>query len=220
MRCPLSIATILGVLAAATAESTHAQSSPIASPAAIARARVDSLRLPYTDADVTFMQSMIGHHAQAMVMSRLAPTHGADAAVLRLAERIINAQEDEIGTMQRWLAARLQRVPDAAPTPHAMMNHGGMAHSADMPGMLTDVQMAALSAARGADFDRLFLRGMIQHHRGATAMVSTLFSSPGAGQDETIFKFASDVNVDQTTEIVRMQRMLFDLETRAPGSQK
>ncbi len=206
--------------ASLAAPQLSAQSAPAASASAsgIARAKADSLRYPYTAADVQFMSGMIGHHSQAIVMSAWAPTHAADAAVQRLAERIINAQQDEIATMQRWLADRLQPVPDAKPMSQSMADVPGMAgmdHGAMlMPGMLTDAQMKALDAARGWDFDRLFLTGMIQHHRGATSMVAKLFGTEGAGQDETIFKFASDVNVDQTTEIARMQRMLFEFELK------
>ncbi|MBW3572659.1 MAG: DUF305 domain-containing protein, partial [Gemmatimonadetes bacterium] len=152
---------------------------------------------PWTEADVRFMSGMIGHHAQAIEVARLAPTHGASPAVRTLAARIINAQEDEIATMQQWLRDRGQPVPDAAHAHHHLM-----------PGMLTPEQVRQLEQARGADFDRLFLTLMIQHHRGAVQMVSELFGSYGAAQDETVFKFASDVNVDQTTEIDRMQRML------------
>jgi uncharacterized protein (DUF305 family) len=189
---------------------------------AIARARADSARLPWTAADVHFMTTMIGHHAQAIVMSRMAPTHGANPAVSRLAERIINAQQDEIHTMQRWLGDRLQPVPDPEQPANAMAGHEGMDHSAHamMPGMLSTTQLKELDAARGAEFDELFLRYMIQHHKGATSMVTTLFSTVGAGQDETVFKFASDVNVDQTTEIARMQRMRFELQLQRGGSQK
>ena len=210
-----------------TAPQLVAQSAPLPtpSPSAVARARADSLRYPYTVADVQFMSGMIGHHSQAIVMSKWAPTHGADPAVQRLAERIINAQEDEIGTMQRWLGDRLQPVPEAKPMSHdsagmaAMSGMAGMNHSPMMmPGMLSDAQLKLLDAARGAEFDRLFLTGMIQHHRGATSMVTTLFGTTGAGQDETIFKFASDVNVDQTTEIARMQRMLFEFELKRAGA--
>jgi uncharacterized protein (DUF305 family) len=167
---------------------------------------------------------MIGHHAQAIVMAGWAPSHNADPAVQRLAERIINAQQDEIATMQHWLADRLQKVPDAKPMAMShdmagMGNMAGMDHSAMlMPGMLTDAQMKELDAARGPEFDRLFLTYMIQHHKGATAMVAKLFGTEGAGQDETVFKFASDVNVDQTTEIARMQRMLFEFELKRSGS--
>jgi uncharacterized protein (DUF305 family) len=189
---------------------------------AIARARADSVRLPWTVADVQFMTNMIGHHAQAIVMSRLAPTHGASPAVLRLAERIINAQQDEIRTMQRWLGDRLQPVPDPERPTNAMAGHEGMDHSTHgmMPGMLSDVQLKELDAARGAEFDDLFLRYMIQHHKGATSMVTTLFGTTGAGLDETVFKFASDVNVDQTTEIARMNRMRFELQLQRGGTQK
>jgi uncharacterized protein (DUF305 family) len=181
--------------------------SPMGAAAAIARARADSARYPYTAADVHFMQGMIGHHAQAIQMSRMAPTHGASPEVLRLADRIINAQQDEIRTMQRWLADRRQSVPEATPGPMRMVMDG-MEHDMLMPGMLTDTQMHALDQARGPEFDRRFLTFMIQHHRGATSMVRDLFATYGAAQDETIFKFASDVNVDQTTEIARMQRLL------------
>jgi uncharacterized protein (DUF305 family) len=187
-------------------------SAPQGEAAAIARARADSLRYPYTAADIHFMSAMIGHHAQAIVMSRMAPTHGASPAVRRLAERIINAQQDEIATMQRWLAERRLPVPEARPGP-MKMTMDGMEHEMMMPGMLTDAQMAELERARGPEFDRLFLVDMIQHHRGATSMVRDLFATPGAAQDETVFKFANDVNVDQTTEIARMQRLLADVMT-------
>lgn len=173
--------------------------------AAIAKARADSARYPYTAADIRFMSNMIGHHAQAIVISQWAPTHGASASVKILAERIINGQQDEIVTMQRWLRDRLQPVPEARRTDTMMMINGAT-HEMLMPGMLTEAQMKQLDAARGAEFDRLFLRFMIQHHNGAVSMVKELFDSYGAGQDETVFKFASDVNVDQSTEIARMKK--------------
>jgi uncharacterized protein (DUF305 family) len=173
---------------------------------AIAQAKADSVRHPYTAADVQFMSNMIGHHAQAIVMSRWAPSHGASPAVRRLADRIINAQQDEILTMQHWLADRLQPVPAAGAPMKMMMD--GVEQEMLMPGMLTEAQMKQLDAARDAEFDRLFLTFMIQHHRGAVTMVKELFDTYGAGQDETVFKFASDVNVDQTTEIARMEKML------------
>ena len=178
-------------------------------PAAVAQAKADSLTHPYTEADVQFMYNMIGHHAQAVVMSNWAPTHGASPSVLVLAQRIINAQQDEIGTMQRWLRDRLKPVPDASGASMMMMN--GVAHEMLMPGMLTDAQMKQLDAARGKEFDRLFLTFMLQHHGGAVSMVKELFDTYGAAQDEIVFKFASDVNVDQQTEIARMQRMLATL---------
>ncbi|MDQ6690313.1 MAG: DUF305 domain-containing protein [Gemmatimonadota bacterium] len=186
---------------------TAVQGSGYGQPAAIAQAKADSIRHPYTAADVHFMSSMIGHHVQAIVMSRWAPTHGASASVQTLAARIINAQQDEIATMQRWLGDRLQPVPEARPTGMKMVMDG-VEHEMLMPGMLTEAQMRQLDEARGPEFDRLFLTFMIQHHRGAVSMVRDLFDSYGAGQDEIVFKFASDVNVDQSTEIARMQRML------------
>jgi uncharacterized protein (DUF305 family) len=181
----------------------------------MARAREDSIRHPYTQADVDFMTGMIHHHAQALIMARWAPTHGANPSVQTLCERIINGQTDEIHLMQNWLRDRGKPVPDpdhpdTMGMPMSGMGHDmpGMGQEMLMPGMLTGEQMKALDAARGADFDRLFLQGMIQHHTGALTMVKDLFAHEGAGQDELVFKFASDVNVDQTTEIHRMQRML------------
>lgn len=179
----------------------------------IARARADSILRPYTAADVHFMSRMIGHHAQAIVVSRWAPTHGASAAVRTLAARIINAQQDEIATMQQWLRDRLQPVPDAQST-GMKMTMNGVEHVMTMPGMLTEAQLKQLDAARGPEFDRLFLTLMIRHHQGAVAMVTDLFGTYGAAQDETVFRLASDVNADQSTEIERMQKMLDALPPR------
>ncbi|MHB1073706.1 MAG: DUF305 domain-containing protein [Gemmatimonadaceae bacterium] len=177
---------------------------------AIVRARADSARRRFTPADVAFMSGMIHHHAQAILMAGWAPTHGASPAVRTLAARIINAQQDDIAIMQHWLRDRGQPVPEATPGP-MRMTMNGMEHDMLMPGMLTDAQLRELDAARGATFDRLFLTYMIQHHRGAVSMVKELFGSHGAAQDDTVFKLASDVNVDQTTEIERMQKMLATL---------
>jgi uncharacterized protein (DUF305 family) len=178
--------------------------------AAVARAKADSARYPYTAADIRFMTDMIGHHAQALIMAGWAPSHGASSSVQILAERIINAQQDEIATMRRWLRDRNQPVPDSAAVAMHMSMPGML-----MPGMLTEAQMKQLDAARGPEFDRSFLTLMIQHHRGAITMVQQLFSTYGAAQDETVFKFASDVNVDQTTEVARMERMLAALPAAA-----
>ncbi len=174
---------------------------------AIAKAQADSTRYPYTEADIHFMTGMISHHAQAIRMAGWAPTHGASPSVLVLCQRIINAQNDEIAAMQRWLRAR--RLPVPEPNPAGMtMTMNGVEHAMLMPGMLTEEQMKQLDAARGAEFNRLFLRFMIQHHTGAVTMVNELFGTYGAVQDELVFKFASDVNIDQTTEIARMEKML------------
>jgi uncharacterized protein (DUF305 family) len=178
---------------------------------AIFRARLDSARMRFTAADVKFMQGMIHHHAQAVVMSGWAKANGASPLVQTLAARIINAQRDEIGIMQGWLRDRKQQVPELHEmdgTLMVMMGDSHGEHDMHMPGMLSDAQLAELKAARGTDYDRLFLMYMIQHHKGATTMVSELFASNGAANDEAVFKFAADVNVDQTTEIARMQQML------------
>ncbi len=179
--------------------------------AAVARARADSVRHPYTGADVSFMFHMIGHHAQAIVMAGWAASHGASPSVRTLAARIINAQRDEIAFMEQWLRNRLQPLPPVDGMEAGMAMHGAHADTL-MPGMLTEAQMRQLDQARGPEFDQLFLTFMIQHHRGAVVMVQQLFASYGAAQDETAFKLASDINVDQTTEIARMERMLFTLE--------
>lgn len=201
---------------------------------AIARARADSARLPYVKADIDFMSGMIHHHAQAITMSRWAPSHGADPAVQRLTARIINAQSDEIRLMQSWLEDRNQAVPRVDSTGKVTMEMAGMAGhnmaghdmssmggtnamgAMNMPGMLTDAQMAELDKARGKEYDRLFLTYMMQHHRGAVAMVRTLFAAQGAGQDETVFKFANDVEVDQSTEIRRMLTMMLEMGFAPP----
>ena len=145
--------------------------------------------------------------AQAIVMANWAPTHEASPSLRILAGRIINAQQDEIATMQRWLRDRGQPVPEAKPG-GMKMKMGGMEHEMLMPGMLTEDQMRQLDQARGPEFDRLFLTFMIQHHKGAVTMVRELFGTNGAAQDETVFKFANDVSVDQSTEIARMEKML------------
>ena len=203
----VAVLTLCGAGRAAAQAAEQGKIAATAEAAAVAKARADSTLHPYTDADVRFMSGMIGHHAQAIVMAGWADSHGANPSVRTLAERIINAQRDEIRTMQTWLRDRGKPVPEASP--HGMkMVMDGVEHEMLMPGMLTDEQMKELDSARGRDFDRLFLTDMIQHHSGAVQMVKDLFDTYGAAQDDLVFKFASDVNVDQTTEIERMHRML------------
>lgn len=219
---PLAALLAAAALAFATPAGAQGHTHTHGAPPPASSGTIGSAVHPWTEADARFMSMMIGHHAQAVEMSRLAPTNQAGATVSRLAERIINAQEDEIAAMQTWLRDRGQPVPRPGDT--SAMHHGAGEHAAGhdagghaaMPGMLTDAQMAQLRAARGPEFDRLFLALMIQHHRGAVSMVQQLFGSHGAAQDETVFKFASDVSVDQTTEIERMQRMLADLTFGRP----
>ena len=158
----------------------------------------------YTPADVAFMQGMIYHHTQALLMAGWAPARAASADVQTLCARIISGQKDEIAIMAQWLSERHEPVPH--PEPEHMM-HGMADHM--MPGMLTTEQLAQLERARGPEFDELFLRFMIQHHEGAVTMTNELFAR-GAGEENAVYKIASGVFADQTTEIERMQRMLAD----------
>jgi uncharacterized protein (DUF305 family) len=160
----------------------------------------------YTVADVHFMQMMMAHHAQAVVMSAKARTHGAGEQVLLLAEKIDISQRDEIDMMRQWLRERGQAVP----TDEQML-------AMHMPGMLTPEQMRQLDGARGRAFDRLFLVLMIEHHIGAMDMVDELFAAPGAAQDSDIFRFATDVAADQGDEIFIMQRMLDTIAASGGG---
>ena len=206
-----AVLAALVAICAGTRLVAQAPSTDASEAAAIAEAQADSARYPYTDADIKFMSGMIPHHAQAIVMARWAPSHGASPSVQTLCARIINAQRDEIHLMQTWLRDRRQPVPQPDSSGTVMMSMNGMQMAMVMPGMLTPEQMKQLDAARGQDFDRLFLQFMIQHHKGAVSMVNDLFASNGAAQDLTVFKLATGINVDQTTEITRMQRMLADI---------
>lgn len=187
-----------------------APASGMGEAAAIARAREDSIRRPYTQADIDFMNGMIAHHSQAIVMAKWAPSHGASAALQTMCARIINAQRDEILIMQSWLRDRNQPVP----APDTLMGMGMSMHGDHqmlMPGMLSAEQLHQLDQARGQEFDKLFLQFMIQHHQGAVSMVDDLFGTYGAAQDQLTFKLANDISADQTSEITRMQKMLVAL---------
>jgi uncharacterized protein (DUF305 family) len=159
---------------------------------------------PFTQNDVHFMSGMIYHHAQAILIAGWAPSHGAGPSVRTLCERIVAAQTDEIALLSTWLADRHEAVPHPA-ADHMMMPEMDATHM--MPGMLSAAQLAQLDRARGPDFDALFLELMIQHHQGAITMVNELFAA-GAGEENPVYKMASSVFADQTTEIERMQRML------------
>jgi uncharacterized protein (DUF305 family) len=202
---PIALRPAIAALLLATALSAGCASAPAAS--ALHATPPGLGRLPYADADVDFMAGMIPHHAQAVIMAGWAPAHGARKDVAILCERIVVEQRDEIAMMQGWLGDRGQTVPDATSTRHKMKMNG-VEHEMLMPGMMSDEEMAALDAARGPEFDRLFLIGMIKHHQGAIDMVDVLFKAYGAAQDETVFKFASDVHADQSIEIDRMHAML------------
>ena len=161
---------------------------------------------PRSQADVDFMQGMIMHHAQAVEMTALIGSHTENKELRLLGARISSSQTGEIKFMQRWLAARGERVP-AATTGMAGMDMSREPMTL-MPGMLTVEQMEALRKAKGAEFDRLFLIGMIQHHNGALTMVKDLFDTAGAGQDAELFNFATDADNSQKAEIKIMQGML------------
>ncbi len=161
---------------------------------------------PRSQADVEFMQGMIMHHAQAVEMTALIPSHTENKDVRLLGSKISRSQSDEINFMKRWLAARGEPASMSMPgMPDMDMNGRPMAL---MPGMLTPRQMDALRNAHGAEFDRLFLTGMIQHHKGALVMVDELFHNAGAGQTADIFDFVTDVDSGQRAEIRIMQSLL------------
>lgn len=174
----------------------------------------------YTPAGVEFMQGMIMHHAQAVVMSDWAATHGTGKGFLTLARRIALSQRDEIDLMQKWLQARKLPAPDplhmlhgsAGPirdrSPMGMPGMDMSDHPMLMKGMLTPDQMRQLESAHGIAFDTLYLTGMIRHHQGALDMVEALFSTPGAGQQPELFTFATDIDAGQRAEITRMEAML------------
>jgi uncharacterized protein (DUF305 family) len=160
---------------------------------------------PHSPADVQFMQGMIMHHAQAVEMTALIDSHTQNQELRSLGARISRSQADEIGFMKRWLTTR------GEPAEMAMPEMPGMdmsSHQMQMPGMLSAKQMTALKKAKGAEFDHLFLTGMIQHHNGALIMVKELFDTAGAGQDAELFNFVTDVDTGQRAEIRIMQTML------------
>jgi uncharacterized protein (DUF305 family) len=163
-------------------------------------------------ADVRFMQRMVEHHAQALVMTALVPSRGGHNDVKLIAERIEISQRDEMAMMRRWLTERGETVPD--PTA-GHQHHEGMVM---MPGMLAPVEMEQLRRATGLAFDRLFLRFMTRHHEGALTMVAEFFATPGAGQESEIFRFASDVDADQRAEIARLRSLEQQLQRARLGS--
>jgi uncharacterized protein (DUF305 family) len=175
--------------------------------------RVDSAKMSFSEADVQFMTMMIGHHAQALVMSRLAPKNGASPQVQTLASRIINGQQDEINTMQQWLSERNQPTVDIKIDSLRLMVNGMRSGHMDMVGMLSQEQLEELSRAQGKQFDRLFLKYMIGHHQGAVVMVDNLMETENGAREEAAFRLASGINADQQTEIARMQRMLNNVKS-------
>ena len=194
------------MLVALSAGAVLAQQAPIVQPGAPGMpsktlpASTTASKPQVSQADVQFMQGMIMHHSQAVEMTALIPSHTENTKLRELGAKISSSQTDEMNFMRRWLVVRGEPVSMAMPG----MDMSGMM----MPGMLTAGQMEALRRAKGAEFDRLFLTGMIQHHEGALTMVKQLFAAPGACQDADLFQFATDADNSQRAEIKIMQGML------------
>ena len=160
----------------------------------------------YSSADVHFMQGMILHHHQALLMSRLASDRTNNENVLDLAGRIDVSQDDEITLMQDWLKERSEMVPDPADHHSGHMGHG-------MVGMANAEQMTNLANSKSINFDELFLSLMITHHDGAIKMVKELRDQPGSAYDPLLNEFVSDVANDQAVEIERMNELLVGLSS-------
>jgi uncharacterized protein (DUF305 family) len=215
------IPVVLFLLSTATATTQSPQSAaspPIVQPGApgqssktLSPAAAITPRREPAEADTSFMQGMIHHHAQAVEMVDLLRTRSRNKDLRALADRISISQTDEIKYMKQWLEDRGKppmMVHDMAHMNHNMADMKGMASMPLMPGMLTPEQMQALAKATGPAFDHLFLTGMIQHHTGALVMVEDLFDTPGAGQDAMLYDFATDIDNTQRAEIKIMQGML------------
>jgi uncharacterized protein (DUF305 family) len=219
MKTPIQ-AIIVAALAAGAITGCSAsagQTTTATTPSPASRTGASAAKSKNNPADVEFMQGMIPHHAQAVVIAAWAPTHGARDDIRRLCERIVVGQADEIRLMQWWLKEKGEDIPAADAKTHKM-KMGDMVHEMLMPGMLNDEQLARLDKARGSEFDRIFLEAMIAHHAGAIAMVDKLFGASGGANDDLVYKMASDVYADQTTEIRVMENMLSTVPgaTRAP----
>lgn len=223
----LAAAACLALAACASTGTGSEGAEPSAGPAATEATASEETGGDYVQADVDFMQGMIHHHAQAIVMARMAPTHDAGPDVSRLAARILNSQKTEISLMADWLSDRGETVPEhaalaedaagAAGTGGDDTDHAdpGPIHGWDegpqMPGVLSDQRMARLHEARGEEFDRLFLTYMIDHHQGAVVMVDRLVAEPRGARGARVFELASGIRSDQEMEIDRMRQMLREL---------
>ncbi|HUF73817.1 MAG TPA: DUF305 domain-containing protein [Gammaproteobacteria bacterium] len=199
-------AALLSVASTALAQAPIIQPGPPGNPvrelsAAQAAQIADT---SYSEADVRFMQDMVPHHHQALEMATLVEDRTNRQELVDVAGRIDASQQDEIEFMQEWLSVRGETVPD--PTAHDAMQT-----SHRMAGMASPEQMAALAAAEGTAFDRLFLELMITHHAGAVTMVEELHDQPGAAYDPILFEFTNDVSNDQTAEIERMTALMVEL---------
>ena len=191
-----------------------AQNAPILQPGAPGQATrpinsQEAIRIAdtrYSPDDVRFMQEMITHHQQALDMAALVKDRTNRQEVVNVARRIDASQADEMKFMRNWLRDRAQAGPD----PHAAhMMHSASAQSDQaVPGMATPAQMAAMAAAKGLAFDRMFLERMIAHHEGAVTMAKKLLDRPGSAYDPVLFEFVNEVINDQKAEIKRMNALV------------
>jgi uncharacterized protein (DUF305 family) len=202
-----------GVISCQSTEPTR-QNSPTSERSDLEKlywARKDSAKMEFSKADVKFMTGMIAHHSQALIMSRLAPSNGASPTIQTLASRIINSQKDEIDSMQRWLRDRDQPVPKISIdglNMTIMLDGNEFTSYRKMRGVLSQEQLDRLGKTGGTTFDQLFLKQMIEHHSGAVFMVENLFATDGAAQGDAAFRLATNIQVDQRTEIERMRQIL------------
>jgi uncharacterized protein (DUF305 family) len=196
----------LGAIASACRATTPRAPAAAPFPASASAGATPTAEARAASADVRFMQHMLAHHAQAIVMTDLVPERSRRDDIRLLAERIAISQRDEMALMQRLLRQRGGEVPGVDPR-HAHHGGGDTAAHASMPGMLTPQEIERLTSASGAEFERLFLQYMIRHHEGALAMVAEYFATPGAARDAEIFSFASDIDADQRAEIRRMRTL-------------
>lgn len=219
----ISIAFTFFLCLPVCAQQTDSESSVIVQPGAPGQptqkltSSTKAILLTPSIKDIEFMQGMIMHHAQAVEMTALIESRTSNKNLRLLGSRISQSQSDEINFMKRWLENRNQttsppmmKMPEMNMPGMDMSNHNMSNHKMLMPGMLTPKQMEDLRNAKGAVFDKLFLRGMIQHHNGALIMVKELFETTGAGQDAELFNFATDIDSGQRAEIRIMQNMLDD----------
>ncbi len=159
-----------------------------------------------TKADVDFMQAMIHHHWQAILMTKWVPRRSPGPDLPLMAKRMEISQEAEIEAMQKWLRDR--GIEPNEPGDHSGHDHG--TGEGLPPGMLTSGQLGRLYNLEGRRFDRLFLRYMLRHHRGALQMVQQLVAD-GGGAEPELSAFIRHVEADQGMEIARMQDSLDDL---------
>jgi len=208
--CAALLLVVTSVATSLSAQSVIVQPGAPGQPTKTLPANTRPTLTPRSPADISFMQGMIMHHTQAVQMTALIDSHTGNKQVRSLGARISSSQSDEMRFMQRWLAMRGEPTSMSMPgMPDMDMSGQPMA---PMPGMLTPQQMKALQSAKGAEFDHLFLTGMIQHHNGALTMVKDLFDTAGAGQDADLFNFATDADNTQRAEIKIMQDMLKEKE--------